>query len=65
MHVGRHVRAWAQEQPALTVPLIALAQELERSARSSLLTLAHGQPASAPGASHGPVMTSRRPGALG
>ena len=47
MDVGRSVRAWATEEPSLAAPLIALAQELERSARSTLLTLAHCQAAPA------------------
>jgi hypothetical protein len=41
MDVGRSIRAWAKAEPTIGDPLIALAQEVERSARGVLLTLAH------------------------
>jgi hypothetical protein len=61
MDVGRSVRGWAKDEPSLAAPLIALAQELERSARSTLLTLAHCQASTALET----VMPSSRPRATG
>ena len=65
MDIGRSVRAWAKDDPALAASLIALAQEVERSARSSLLTLAHSQAKPSLGAAHEPELSPRLPGAVG
>jgi hypothetical protein len=65
MDVGRSLRAWAEDEPRLAAPLVALAVEVERSARSTLLTLAHSQSAPTLDASHTQAVKSRRPGALG
>jgi hypothetical protein len=65
MDVGRSIRAWAEEEPSLAAPLIALAQELERSARSTLLTLAHCGATPVLSPAHEAALPSRRPGAMG
>jgi hypothetical protein len=65
MNVGRSIRAWARKDPGLAAPLVALAQEVERSARSTLLTLAHSQATPARSAAPDAGHSSRRPGAVG